>query len=195
MTKDEYAQKLLDPRWQKKRLLILNRDRWTCTRCKRTDLTLHVHHEAYIDDPWDIKDEYLRTLCYKCHKLIHLELSTKINIKEMKDIPKQATVSEYLQIRRFSNARENPKGLPQHILNMWKCTMKFHSMSEPEYIIHIKNNSVQISKDEWIHRQHCDINKECFKWSLVLIDDTDERGDSYYGIGDKEYSDYTEQSF
>ncbi len=64
-----YQQKLLDPRWQRVRLLILERDKWTCTYCEDNKSTLHVHHDYYIHDkdPWDYPDDVLRTLCEDCH--------------------------------------------------------------------------------------------------------------------------------
>jgi len=65
----KYSEKLKDPRWQKKRLEILERDRWTCTVCQRSDLTLHVHHGYYEGrfDPWDYDNETLHTVCAVCH--------------------------------------------------------------------------------------------------------------------------------
>lgn len=69
--KRTYSEKLKDPRWQKKRLAILDRDGWKCTNCDATDKTLHVHHEEYRwgADPWDYSDEKLTTLCFECHEL------------------------------------------------------------------------------------------------------------------------------
>lgn len=68
--KSEYSKKLLDPRWQKKRLEILNRDEFTCRRCFNENDTLHVHHKIYIfgRDPWDVPSEHLVTLCQQCHQ-------------------------------------------------------------------------------------------------------------------------------
>lgn len=65
-----YRQKLLDPRWQKKRLKILERDEFTCRMCGADDITLHVHHKRYRygADPWDITDDALVTLCEGCHE-------------------------------------------------------------------------------------------------------------------------------
>jgi hypothetical protein len=65
-----YAEKLKDPRWQKKRLQIFERDKWQCTICKCEDKTLHVHHEVYQGDPWEAKNEELTTLCEDCHSLV-----------------------------------------------------------------------------------------------------------------------------
>jgi hypothetical protein len=64
-----YSQKLRDPRWQKRRLEILQRDNFTCRICDDKEKTLHVHHRRYIPghEPWDYIDELLVTLCEDCH--------------------------------------------------------------------------------------------------------------------------------
>ncbi len=66
----EYSQKLKDPRWQKKRLEILERDEWTCQKCFDSDSTLVVHHRRYLPNanPWDYPDDLLLTLCEDCHE-------------------------------------------------------------------------------------------------------------------------------
>lgn len=68
-----YSEKLLDPRWQKKRLEILNRDQFTCQCCFSTTKTLHVHHLKYHKgkEPWEIENCYLMTLCEECHAVEH----------------------------------------------------------------------------------------------------------------------------
>jgi hypothetical protein len=68
--KSAYSQKLLDPRWQKKRLEILSRDEFHCKKCYTDSSTLHVHHRRYFQgkDPWDIENEFLITLCESCHE-------------------------------------------------------------------------------------------------------------------------------
>ena len=67
-----YSDKLKSPKWQKKRLQILNRDRFTCKLCKDTETTLHVHHKYYVDncEPWEYPNTALVTLCEHCHKEI-----------------------------------------------------------------------------------------------------------------------------
>lgn len=63
-----YSEKLRDPRWQKKRLEILERDGWKCLECGETAETLHVHHLFYRGSaPWETPDYGLRTLCESCH--------------------------------------------------------------------------------------------------------------------------------
>jgi len=65
-----YAEKLQDPRWQKKRLDIMNRDKWRCFWCYNEKEQLHVHHIKYLPgrEPWDYPDEMLITLCKSCHE-------------------------------------------------------------------------------------------------------------------------------
>jgi hypothetical protein len=71
-TKTAYGEKLKDPRWQKLRLEILERDEWACRSCGNTENTLHVHHTHYVQglEPWDYVDEqqFLVTLCCDCHE-------------------------------------------------------------------------------------------------------------------------------
>lgn len=60
-------QKRLDPRWQRKRLEILDRDGWRCVACSTTTSTLHVHHIRYGAQLWDGAPEDFQTLCEECH--------------------------------------------------------------------------------------------------------------------------------
>lgn len=65
-----YAEKLKDPRWQKKRLEVLENARWRCEDCQRPDKTLEVHHCAYIriKSPWEYDLNLLMALCGDCHQ-------------------------------------------------------------------------------------------------------------------------------
>jgi len=69
MEKKSYSDKLKDPRWQKKRLEILERDHWACVVCGDKEETLHIHHIAYLygKEPWDIPNGLLITMCECCH--------------------------------------------------------------------------------------------------------------------------------
>lgn len=66
-----YAEKLKDPRWQQKRLRIMERDGWRCRHCANTGRNLQVHHTMYAKEPWSIDDEFLLTLCDDCHEELH----------------------------------------------------------------------------------------------------------------------------
>jgi hypothetical protein len=76
-----YAEKLKDPRWQKKRLEIMKRDKFQCKLCKDEETELQVHHKEYIsgNDPWDYTNNLLITICKHCHD--------EISDNQFKDIP------------------------------------------------------------------------------------------------------------
>lgn len=76
-----YAEKLKHPKWQKRRLKIMEASGFTCSGCGSDEKTLHVHHKAYRKgaEPWDYEDDELECLCEDCHKGIHAirdEIST-----------------------------------------------------------------------------------------------------------------------
>jgi hypothetical protein len=77
-----YSEKLKDPRWQRKRLEIMQRDNFKCSQCHNGDITLNVHHWQYSKEPWDAKNEDLTTVCHLCHKEIeHCKDLTKELLK------------------------------------------------------------------------------------------------------------------
>lgn len=65
-----YQEKLRDPRWQKKRLEILQAADFACEDCKARDRELHVHHCIYVKDrePWEYNRNTLIAVCDECHK-------------------------------------------------------------------------------------------------------------------------------
>jgi hypothetical protein len=69
MEKITYAEKLKDPRWQKKRLEIFQRDQFRCMECFSDEKSLQVHHIAYKGkEPWDTPNKLLITYCHDCHQ-------------------------------------------------------------------------------------------------------------------------------
>lgn len=78
----EYLEVLKDPRWQRKRLEILNRDGFACQKCGNTQQTLAIHHREYLSGryPWDYPGELLITLCQKCHEK---EEADAIDVKDI----------------------------------------------------------------------------------------------------------------
>lgn len=110
-----YEQLLQDPRWQEKRLEVLQRDDFTCRICNRRNTTLHVHHQYYLEntDPWDYDTEsaVLISVCEPCHKKEH----------ELKEIDKIA----FQQLLNCGFSREtlhrfigyiSKHGIPQDLL-------------------------------------------------------------------------------
>lgn len=70
MKQKSYGDLLKDPRWQKKRLEIMQRDNFTCQHCLATDKSLQVHHLVYEKGkkPWEYENDELITLCEMCHQ-------------------------------------------------------------------------------------------------------------------------------
>ena len=81
-----YSAQYKDPRWQKKRLEILERDGFACRKCGDTKSTLHVHHSHYEKGHkvWEYPNQDLATLCESCHKTTHKSLDyIRFCIKEL----------------------------------------------------------------------------------------------------------------
>ena len=72
----DWKEQYKHPKWQEKRLKILERDNFSCLRCFGTEDTLHVHHKYYEKDKmiWEYPDECYLTLCNECHGLEHEEI-------------------------------------------------------------------------------------------------------------------------
>jgi hypothetical protein len=68
-----YSQLLLDPRWQRCRLEVFQRDGWRCRNCRTETRQLHAHHVAYLKGraPWEYEQSWLVSLCGMCHDAEH----------------------------------------------------------------------------------------------------------------------------
>jgi len=71
--KSVYAQKLLDPRWQKLRLEVMQENDFHCEMCGDGESTLHVHHKEYFKgrEPWEYNSKQLACICKSCHEEHH----------------------------------------------------------------------------------------------------------------------------
>lgn len=65
-----YYELLKDPRWQRKRLEVMERDEFTCRWCFGSDETLNVHHTRYRKGaaPWEYEPNELLCVCETCHQ-------------------------------------------------------------------------------------------------------------------------------
>lgn len=66
----DFWEKYKDPRWQKKRLEVMQAAGFACQNCGDTTSTLNVHHSIYYRDksPWEYTNNLLRCLCESCHE-------------------------------------------------------------------------------------------------------------------------------
>ncbi|MDO9106716.1 MAG: HNH endonuclease signature motif containing protein [Methylovulum sp.] len=65
--------KYKDPRWQRKRLEIMEASDFKCENCGTNDKTLNVHHKSYKKNhaPWEYENYELECLCEDCHSYRH----------------------------------------------------------------------------------------------------------------------------
>ena len=105
-----YSEKLKDPRWQRKRLEIMQRDNFTCTQCGDKHSTLNVHHWEYAKEPWDAKKIDLSTVCVTCHKNIEdckavlKELLRKMNFRLLLEYINKTNTFGEVQYKFFSRS-------------------------------------------------------------------------------------------
>jgi len=83
-----YSEKLRDPRWQRKRLELFQRDNFKCRRCGDSKKEIQIHHLVYRKglQPWEYPENAMITLCVVCHKeaeelrdYVCLQLGTSLN--------------------------------------------------------------------------------------------------------------------
>jgi hypothetical protein len=122
----EYAEKLKDPRWQKKRLEIFERDKWTCQGCLRQDSTLVCHHRYYLADkePWEYPDDALATLCEECHAH-ERDMRTIVEERLLRAFRHYWFANNLLQIARCVEEAEMTH-LPAVVADAWA-----YSISDP----------------------------------------------------------------
>ena len=68
-----YKEQIKSPKWQKKRLEVLELRGFKCEECKCEDKQLHVHHRFYIKGRkyWEYDNDVLQVLCEDCHQKEH----------------------------------------------------------------------------------------------------------------------------
>jgi hypothetical protein len=89
-----YTEQLRDPRWQRKRLEVMQRDDFACVTCKDVTTELHIDHKFYIKgaSPWEYPDDALQTLCRNCHEIkSEIEGSIKVKIPSSGAVAKRWT--------------------------------------------------------------------------------------------------------
>jgi len=79
-----YSDKLKDPRWQKKRLEVMQRDNFCCVKCGNDKITLNIHHLTYKNNPWDVDLDQLETLCENCHLIIEDQIKKAVSAGKIK---------------------------------------------------------------------------------------------------------------
>jgi hypothetical protein len=107
----DYREQIKSPKWQKRRLEILQRDDFTCQICGNKDKTLHVHHTTYIPGRsiWEYPDEMLVTLCEDCHEIEHkFGMAIPDLIKQLNEDGITATELSCMIMKIHDNITDDP---------------------------------------------------------------------------------------
>lgn len=142
-----YSEKLRHPKWQKKRLEVMQRDKFICQLCGATEVELHVHHKEYSmgKEPWEYDLSNFQTLCKFCHRI-----SEEIKLKYGKEQPlikkvfveKTADPFGYRIIVRVSSSEYEGVGVYAYFLDTNEV---FHFISLTEPVIDILKSLFQTS--------------------------------------------------
>lgn len=95
-----------DPRWQKLRLQVMDRDEWKCVCCGDAQSTLHVHHKRYCGFIWESPPEDLQTLCNGCHMSIGPHPKAGVWYEKICDLNPKLVVAD--------NWRNKPDDVERH---------------------------------------------------------------------------------
>ncbi len=114
-----YSEQLKSPMWQKKRLEIMKRDKFTCQDCGDTENQLQVHHKSYTYGKmvWEYDNDNLITLCEDCHssitdikKIIKLRIDYKFlsydqlnKVDYILDALERMDLGDIVQVAKFTN--------------------------------------------------------------------------------------------
>lgn len=134
-----YSELLKDPRWKKKRTEILIRDKYTCMHCSATGVVLHVHHEKYEGLSWEVSNRYLKTLCEKCHGLIHKEGKRNLSFRQPSQVRgillsamKKSNISYIILLYSIMAIKKNMNG-GQFVLDCTKSWL--YTRSDVDFLI------------------------------------------------------------
>jgi len=121
-TKEVYAEKLRDPRWQRKRLEVMQRDNFTCRSCGDSNTELQIHHQKYSNtgNPWDVPNDQLIVLCKNCHGITEY---FKKRVLELILIEKKGDFFRCYYVEEgkiWCAVMENNNGLTNHIISLSK---------------------------------------------------------------------------
>lgn len=155
--KQAYPEKLKDPRWQKVRLRVLERDEFYCQWCTNDKDTLHVHHLSYHGDLWDAPLDQLLTICESCHKEEH-ECRKAEETKLLLALKKCGF--NYLSVSDIAKGFENYA--PVHCTDVSSCFISWALSDEATMIIIKELFFEHLAKKSSLRLQNDTNNEQAF---------------------------------
>lgn len=138
-----YKEDLLSEEWNEKRKSILERDNYSCVKCKSNNVILHVHHKLYIKGrkPWEYANKHLTTLCDTCHSWLHgSEYVPSVDKKQSKGYYKDAKRKSRIDVSKMEdmlNHRDsviNSRYKSLGIVNQTKPLENMYTPKKPKFI-------------------------------------------------------------
>lgn len=171
----KYSEKLKDPRWQKKRLEILERDKWTCQFCDDTETELQIHHLKYFGEPWEAPPTDLITVCKCCH-LIHEKVKKSYPGSSVISIRRNGELRGYIQ---FSVLMDYDQQNGNFILAVLFCCYENNQISD-ERLMSFERLHTAVS--EFINKVIFNLNKTVEYPSIDRLKNSENIGETWRPI-------------
>jgi hypothetical protein len=128
-----YAQKLKNPKWQRKRLEILERDGFKCKLCCDAETELHIHHTYYEKgkEPHEYDKNSLETLCSHCHCVVEY-------------------FKEYLPLFKITKITKRSCGI---LMTLFVCALDTNLNQPILKIIHFDTEECEVYESETITQE------------------------------------------
>jgi hypothetical protein len=154
MAKKAYWELLRDPRWQKRRLEIMQLAEFRCEFCQEESKTLNVHHRIYRKgaNPWDYSDNELQCLCEDCHKIQH-EWMSRLNeavaeldsgrLEELVGYAEGMTAADHVFVDEVGDlTRKWPIRSYEHAFGFWARVRARMSLNQGQALLEMKEFAV-----------------------------------------------------
>lgn len=125
MKTNNYTEQYNSPKWQKKRLEILELHNFKCDECdNKEEKQLHVHHRFYLKDRkvWEYDNDVFQVLCETHHTKVH---ENKHKIMELNE--------HYFHIINFIKKFDDPEQIFSYLL---LDILAFCDYNKKENLIH-----------------------------------------------------------
>lgn len=138
MKNTNYSDKLKNPKWQRKRLEILNLRGFKCELCSCETKELHVHHRFYLKgrEVWEYDNDVFKVLCCDCHEKEHAKKTKQVEVipEKYKNLLKilEPNIDENLEHLCSVLCDFRKYGLTEILKDMRTV---FVSEQEPDYLI------------------------------------------------------------
>lgn len=119
MTKKTYSEQYRSPKWQKKRLEVLNAADFRCEDCGSKEKTLNVHHVIYHKgrEVWNYDNDELMVLCEECHQARHRLQSAMMLIMKRFGTPGLTQIAGYIHGMVFDDLLR--QDLDERNIKLW----------------------------------------------------------------------------